>query len=320
MSRHFLLATLFIPALLPGIALAQAWPTKPLRYIVPFPPGAFNDTLARTLAAELPKTLGQPVVVENRPGGNTIIGTEAAAKSPPDGYTLFGAALPFAVIQSLYKTPFDVTKDFAPITLAGVTPNLLVAHPSVPFNDVKGLIAYAKANPGKLNYASTGNGTSNHLSFELFKSMTRTFVTHIPYKGSAPAVTDLIGGQVQVMFDNTPNVLPHVKAGKLKALGVSSKTRSPLAPEIPAVDEAGVPGYDVSVWFGVLTVAGTPREVVQRLNAEMVKILMSPEIKERFGKTGVEVVAGTPEHFQKYLNAEVDRWAKVVQSAGIKAD
>jgi tripartite-type tricarboxylate transporter receptor subunit TctC len=307
-------------ALISAGAAAQGWPQKPLRYIVPFPPGAFNDTLARTLAAELPKSLGQPVVVENRPGGNTIIGTDAAAKSPADGYTLFGAALPFAVVQSLYKTPFDVTKDFAPITLAGVTPNLLVAHPSVPFNDVKGLIAYAKANPGKLNYASTGNGTSNHLSFELFKSMTKTFVVHIPYKGSAPAVTDLIAGQVQVMFDNTPNVLPHVKAGKLKALGVSSKTRSALAPEVPSVDEAGVPGYDVSVWFGVLTVAGTPRDVVQRLNTEMVKILTSPEIKERFGKTGVEVVAGTPEHFQKYLNAEVDRWAKVVQSAGIKAD
>jgi tripartite-type tricarboxylate transporter receptor subunit TctC len=306
--------------LLSASAAAQSWPQKPLRYIVPFPPGAFNDTLARTLAAELPKTLGQPVVVENRPGGNTIIGTDAAAKSPPDGYTLFGAALPFAVVQSLYKAPFDVTKDFAPITLAGVTPNLLVAHPSVPFSDVKGLIAYAKANPGKLNYASTGNGTSNHLSFELFKNMTKTFVVHIPYKGSAPAVTDLIAGQVQVMFDNTPNVLPHVKAGKLKALGVSSRTRTPLAPEIPPVHEAGVPGYDVTVWFGVLTVAGTPREVVQRLNTEMVKILTSPEIRERFGRTGVEVVAGTPEHFQKYLNAEVDRWAKVIQSAGIKAD
>ncbi|HWV91753.1 MAG TPA: tripartite tricarboxylate transporter substrate-binding protein, partial [Burkholderiales bacterium] len=195
---------LVLGILFSGCVAAQSWPSKPIRYIVPFPPGAFNDTLARTLAAELPKTLGQQVIVDNRPGGNTIIGTEMAAKSPPDGYTLFGAALPFSVIQSLYKTSFDVTKDFAPITLAGVTPNLLVANPSVPFNDVKGLIAYAKANPGKLNYASTGNGTSNHLSFELFKSMTGTQVTHVPYKGSAPAVTDLIAGQVQVMFDNTP--------------------------------------------------------------------------------------------------------------------
>jgi tripartite-type tricarboxylate transporter receptor subunit TctC len=303
-----------------GNAFSQTWPSKPLRYIVPYPPGAFNDTLARTLAAELPKTLGQPVIVENRPGGNTIIGTEAAVKSPPDGYTLFGAALPFAVIQSLYKTSFDVTKDFAPITLAGVTPNLLVANPSAPFSDVKGLIAYAKANPGKLNYASTGNGSSNHLSFELFKSMTGTFVTHIPYKGSAPAVTDLIAGQVQVMFDNTPNVLPHVRAGRLKAIAVSSKARTSLAPEIPTVDESGVPGYDVGVWFGVLTVAGTPREIVQRLNTDMVKILASPEIRERFGNTGVEVVAGTPEQFSTFLKSEVARWAKVVQDANIKAD
>jgi tripartite-type tricarboxylate transporter receptor subunit TctC len=302
------------------ISEAQTWPSKPLRYIVPFPPGAFNDTLARTLAAELPKTLGQPVIVENRPGGNTIIGTEAAAKSPPDGYTLFGAALPFAVVQSLYKTSFDVTKDFAPITLAGVTPNLLVANPSMPFDDVKGLLAYAKANPGKLNYASTGNGTSNHLSFELFKSMTGTAVTHIPYKGSAPAVTDLIAGQVQVMFDNTPNVLLHVRAGKLKAIAVSSKARTSLAPEIPTVDESGVPGYDVGVWFGVLTVAGTPRDVVQRLNTDMVKILTSPDIKERFGKMGVEVIAGTPEQFSTILKSEVSRWAKVVQDANIKAD
>jgi tripartite-type tricarboxylate transporter receptor subunit TctC len=311
----FLLALLFSSSV-----FSQNWPSKTLRYIVPFPPGAFNDTLARTLAAELPKSLGQPVVVENRPGGNTIIGTEAAAKSAPDGYTLFGAALPFAVVQSLYKTSFDVTRDFAPVTLAGVTPNLLVANPKAPFDDVKGLIAYAKANPGKLNYASTGNGSSNHLSFELFKTMTKTFVTHIPYKGSAPAVTDLIAGEVQVMFDNTPNVLPHVRAGKLKAIAVSSKTRSTQAPEIPTVDESGVPGYDVGVWFGVLTVAGTPPEVVRRLNAEMVKILTSPEVKERFGKAGVDVIAGTPEQFSTFLKSEVARWAKVVQDAGIKAD
>jgi tripartite-type tricarboxylate transporter receptor subunit TctC len=301
-------------------AEAQSWPNKPLRYIVPFPPGAFNDTLARTLAAELPKALGQPVFVENRPGGNTIIGTELAAKSPPDGYTLFGAALPFSVIQSMYKTSFDVTKDFAPITLAGVTPNLLVANPGAPFNNVKELIAYARANPGKINYATPGNGTSNHLSMELFKSMTRTFMTHIPYKGSAPAVTDMIAGQVDTMFDNTPNVLPHVRTGRLKALAVSSRSRAPSAPEIPTVDEAGVPGYEVNVWFGVLTVAGTPVEVVQRLNTEMVKILNSADVKDRFGKVGVDVVAGTPEHFAKFLRAEVDRWAKVVKDAGIKAD
>lgn len=299
---------------------AQAWPSKPIRYIVPFPPGAFNDTLGRIMSSELPKALGQPVLVENRPGGNTIIGTEAAAKSAPDGYTLFGAALPFSVIQSLYKTSFDVTKDFAPITLAGTTPNLLVANPNVPVNTVKELIAAAKATPGGLNYASTGNGTSNHLSFELFKSMTGTAITHIPYKGSAPAVTDLIAGQVQVMFDNTPNVLPHVRAGKLKAIAVSSKKRSSLAPEVPTVDEAGVPGYDVTVWFGILAPAGTPREIVQRLNTEMVKIMRSPEITSRFNNAGVDVVASSPDEFSVFLKSEVARWAKVVQDANIKAD
>jgi tripartite-type tricarboxylate transporter receptor subunit TctC len=305
---------------LSAAAHAQSWPSRPLHYIVPFPPGAFNDALARTVAAELPKAIGQPVLVENRPGGNTIIGTEAAAKSPADGTTLFGAALPFSVVQTLYKTSFDVTKDFAPITLAGVTPNLLVANPKVPVSTVAELLAYARANPGKLNYASTGNGSSNHLSFELFKSMTGTSITHIPYKGSAPAVTDLLAGQVDMMFDNTPNVLPHVRAGKLKAVAVSSKTRSALAPEVPTVDEAGVPGYDVTVWFGILTVAGTPREIVQRLNAEIVKILTSAEVRERFGKAGVEVVAGTPEQFSVFLKSEVARWAKVVQDANIKAD
>jgi tripartite-type tricarboxylate transporter receptor subunit TctC len=314
--RKLLLAALFAPL----IAGAQTWPAKPLRYIVPFPPGAFNDTLARTLSSELPKALGQPVIVDNRPGGNTIIGTELAAKSPPDGYTLFGAALPFSVVQSLYKTSFDVTRDFAPITLAGVTPNLLVANVAMPFNDVKGLIAYAKSNPGSLNYATAGNGSSNHLSFELFKMLTGTHVTHVPYKGSAPAVTDLMAGQVHVMFDNTPNVLPHVKAGRIKALAVSSKSRTRQAPEVPTLDEAGVPGYDVSVWFGVLTVAGTPREIVQRLNTEMVKILTSAEVKERFGKLGVDVVAGSPEQFSQFLTSEVARWAKLVQDANIKAD
>ena len=190
----------------------------------------------------------------------------------------------------------------------------------MPFNDVKGLIAHAKANPGSLNYASAGNGSSNHLSFELFKMMTGTRITHVPYKGSAPAVTDLLAGQVHVMFDNTPNVLPHVKAGKLKALAVSSKSRTSQAPDVPTVDEAGVSGYDVGVWFGVLTVAGTPREIVQRLNSEMVKVLTSAEVKERFGRLGVDVAAGTPEQFSQFLKSEVARWAKVVHDANIKAD
>jgi tripartite-type tricarboxylate transporter receptor subunit TctC len=304
----------------PLVALAQQWPSRPIRYIVPFPPGAFNDTLGRIIAAELPKTLGQPVVVDNRPGGNSIIGTEAAAKSPPDGYTLFGAALPFSVIQSLYKTSFDVTKDFAGITLAGTSANLLVAHPSFPANNVKELLGYARARPGKINYGSSGNGTSVHLSMEVLKSMTKTYMVHIPYRGSAPVVTDLIAGQVDVMFDNVPNVIQHVRAGKMKALAVTTKQRSALAPDVPTLDEAGVPGYDLSVWFGILAPAGTPRDIVQRLNAEIRRILNSPEVKERILKQGVEVQTGTPEQFDGFVKSEVARWAKVIKDAGIKAD
>jgi tripartite-type tricarboxylate transporter receptor subunit TctC len=299
---------------------AQTWPSRPIRYIVPFPPGAFNDTLGRVISTELSKTLGQPMVVENRPGGNSIIGTEAAAKSPPDGYTLFGAALPFSVIQSLYKTSFDVTKDFAPITLAGISANLLVAHPSFPPNSVKELIEHARRNPGKVNYGSSGNGTSVHLSMELFKSMTKTYMLHIPYKGSAPVVADLLAGQVDVMFDNVPNVIGHVRAGKMKALAVSTAQRSALAPDVPTVAEAGVPGYELAVWFGVLAPAGTPRDIVGRLNAEIVKVLNSPEIKDRFAKQGVEVRTSTPEQFGEFLRAEVGRWARVIKEAGIRAD
>ncbi len=303
-----------------GLPNAQAWPAKGLRIIVPFTPGGFNDTLARTLASELPKTLGQPVVVDNRPGGNTIIGTDAAAKSAPDGYTLFIAAVPFSVVQSLYKTPFDVTRDFQAVTLAGSTSNLMVAHPSFKPNSVKELIAHARANPGRVNYGSSGNGTSPHLSMELFKLMSKTYMLHIPYKGSAPVVTDLLAGQVDVMFDNIPNVINHVRAGKMKAYAVSSTKRSQLAPEVPTVAEAGLSGYEVSVWFGVLAPAGTPQPIVQRLNTEIVRIVSAPDVRERFGKQGVEVQTSTPEQYQDFVKSEVGRWAKVIKEAGIKGD
>jgi tripartite-type tricarboxylate transporter receptor subunit TctC len=303
-----------------GFANAQAWPSKGLRIIVPFTPGGFNDTLARTLASELPKTLGQPVVVENRAGGNTIIGTEAAAKSAPDGYTLFIAAVPFSVVQSLYKTPFDVTRDFQAVTLAGSTSNLMVGHPSFKPNSVKELIAHARANPGRVNYGSSGNGSSPHLSMELFKLMSKTYMLHIPYKGSAPVVTDLLAGQVDVMFDNIPNVINHVRAGKMKAYAVSSPKRSLLAPEVPTVAEAGLPGYEVSVWFGVLVPAGTPQPIVQRLNTEIAKVVNAPDVRERFGKQGVEVQTSTPEQYQQFVRSEVTRWAQVIKDAGIKAD
>ena len=299
---------------------AQAWPSKQIRIIVPFPPGAFNDTLARTLAQELPKTLGQPVIVENRPGSGSLVGTELAAKSAPDGYTLFIAALPFSVIQSLYKTSFDVTRDFAPITLAGVSDNMLVAHPSFPANSVPELIKYAREKPGRVNYGSSGGGTSVHLCMELFKTMTKTYMTHIPYRGSAPVVTDLIAGQVDVMFDNLPNVIQHVKSGRMKALAISGPKRSPLAPEVPTVAESGVAGFEVTVWFGLLAPAGVPRDIIQRLNAESTRIINSPEVTDRFLKLGVTPSTGTPEQFGELVKSEVVRWAKVIKDAGIKAE
>ena len=316
--KRVALATLL--ALASGLAQAQAWPSKPIRIIVPFTPGGFNDTLARTLAQELPKPLGQSVVVDNRPGGGTIIGTEAAAKSAPDGYTLFIAAVPFAVVQSLYKTSFDVTRDFTAVTLAGATSNLLVSNAGFRPNNVKELIEHARANPGRVNYGSSGNGTSPHLSMELFKLMSKTFMVHIPYKGSAPVVTDLLAGQVDVMFDNIPNVINHVKAGKMKAYAVSGPRRSPLVPEVPTVAESGLPGYEVSVWFGVLAPAGTPADIVQRLNTEIVRILGTAEVRERFFKQGVEVQTSTADQYQAFVRSEVTRWAKVIKEAGIKED
>jgi tripartite-type tricarboxylate transporter receptor subunit TctC len=301
-------------------AQAQQWPSKPITIIVPFPPGGFNDTLARTLSAELPKVLGQPVIVENKAGGNSIIGTEFVARAAPDGHTLFIGATPMAVLQHLYKTSFDAGKDFSAITIGGITYNVLVARPSLPASNLKELVALAKANPGKLNYASTGNGSSNHLAFELFKSMSGTQITHIPYKGSAPAVTDLVGDRVDVMFNLIPNVMEQVKAGRLKVLGISGDQRSALVPDVPTIAEGGVPGFAFSVWIGVLAPAGTPKPIIDRLHQEIVKIVSSPEVRERFAKQGVEVAPQTPEQFNAYLRSEVERWGKVVKDAGIKAD
>ena len=302
-------------------ALAQPFPSKPIKIVVPYPPGGFNDTLGRTLADKMQKDWGQTVVVENRPGANTLIGTDYVAKAPADGYTLLVVAFPFAVTPSLIRNmPYDTLRDFQPIVLAATSPNLLVVNPDMPIHSVQELIAAAKAKPHSLSYASTGNGSSNHISMELFKTMAGVDIVHSPYKGSAPAVTDLLGGQVQVMFDNVPNVLQHVKAGKLRALAVTSARRTPLAPDIPTVAEAGVPGYDLSVWFGVVAPAATPREVVQKINAECLKILAMPDVRERFLAQGVEPVGSTPEQFGEHIRAQMAKWTKVVQDAGVKAE
>ena len=302
-------------------AFAQSYPSRPIKIVVPYPPGGFNDTLGRTLAAKFTEDWGQPAVVENKPGANTLIGSDFVAKSPPDGYTLLVVAFPFAVTPSLIKSmPYDTIKDFAPVALAAQSPNLLVVNPTLPVKSVGELIALARAKPNSLSYASTGNGSSNHISMELFKSLAGVQIVHIPYKGSAPAVTDLLGGQVHLMFDNVPNVLPHVKAGKLVALGQTGTKRSALIADIPTVAEAGVPGYEVTVWFGLVAPAGTPREVVQKLNAEVLRILAMPDVRERFLAQGVEPAGGTPEQFSEHIRTQMAKWAKVVADAGVKAE
>ena len=301
--------------------LAQDYPNKPIRLIVPYPPGGFNDTLARTLGQKLTASWHQPVIVDNRPGGGSTIGTNIVAKASPDGYTLLIASFAFAVNPSLYRSlPYDPDRDFAPIVLAATTPNLLVVNPQMPVHSVKDLIAFAKANPGKLNYASAGNGSSNHLSMELFKMLTGIDMIHVPYKGSAPAVNDLLGGQVNLMFDNAPNVLQQVKAGKLRALAVSSKQRSFIVKDLPSVAEAGVPGFDVSVWFGVMAPAGTPSSIIDRLNTEINAILHLAEIRQAFTNQGVEAAGSTPEQFASFLAAQKTKWSRVVKESGAKAE
>jgi tripartite-type tricarboxylate transporter receptor subunit TctC len=303
------------------VVSAQNFPSKPIKIIVPFPPGAFNDTLGRTLASEFSKGFAPGSLVENRPGGGTVIGTDAVMRSPPDGHTLLVVAFPFALLNSLHAhAKIDVNRDFAAITYVGATANLLVVNPNSPYKSVKDVIAAAKAQPGAIPYASTGNGSSNHLSMELFKLMAGVNLNHIPYKGSAPAVTDLIGGQVEALFDNTPNVLPHVRAGRLRALAVSSPKRSALVPDLPTVDEAGVPGYLMQVWFGVVAPAATPKDVIAKLNAEVNRIISSPDIKERFAQAGVEVIGGSPESFGAHIKEQAEIWGKVVKEAAIKAD
>ena len=302
-------------------ALAQSFPSKPIKIVVPFTPGAFNDTLGRTLAQEFGKGFAPGSHVENKPGGGTVIGTDFVAKSPADGHTLLVVAFPFALINSLHaQSKLDVTRDFAPLVWVGATPNLLVVNPNSPYKSVKDILAAAKAQPGKIPYASTGNGTSNHLSMELFKVMAGVDLVHIPYKGSAPAVTDLIGGQVQAMFDNVPNVIQHVKGGRLKALAITTPKRHPSMPEVPTVDEAGVPGYQVSVWFGVVAPAATPKDVVARLNAEINRVIQLADVKERFSQSGIEVVGGAADAFDRHIREQVATWGKVVREANINAD
>ena len=322
-SRLFAIAAATLAVAFAPLAFAQStYPTRPIRLIVPFPPAGTTDILARAVAQKLSETWGQQVVVENHPGAGGNIGSDIVAKASPDGYTLLmGTVGTHAINPSLYsKMPYDHVKDFVPVILVAGVPNVLVVNPSLPVKSVRELIDYAKANPGKLNFASSGNGTSIHLSGELFKTMTGVQMTHVPYKGSSPALTDLMGGQVQLMFDNLPSSLSFIKAGKLRALAVTSSERSATLPELPTLAESGLPGFEASSWFGVLAPAGTPKDIVDKINGAVAAWLATPEAKEKLLSQGALVAGGTPEAFTKHIAAETAKWAKVVKASGAHVD
>ena len=293
---------------------AQEFPSKPDKLIVPFPPGGGTDILARPIAQKLSEKWGQPVVVDNRGGAGGNIGTKAAAEAAPDGYTLiFGVLGTHAVNQSLYANPgFDSTVDFAAITMVANTTNILVVHPSVPANTVAELIAYARANPNKLNYASPGNGSPSHLATEIFKSMAEIQLTHVPYKGSGPALADMLGGQIQVWIANAPVVLQHIESGKLRALATTSAKRPAVAANIPTIAEAGLTGYEADTWYGIFAPAKTPQAILDQLNRDIVAVLNLPEIREKFSLEGAEIVADSSASFTQKLQADVAKWKKVI--------
>ena len=303
-------------------AFAQAYPSKTIKLICPFPPGGAVDIASRAIANELSKLLGQTVTVDNRPGAGGNIGGAEAARAAPDGYTIFMTTSGISAINPvLYsKMPFDPMKDLVPVAALVSLSNVLVLHPSVKAKSVAEVIAMAKAQPGKINYASSGSGTSIHMSAEMFKFMTRTDMTHIPYKGSAPAVTDLLGGQVMMMFDNIPSALPHIKAGKLNALATTGAKRDPALPDLPTIAEAGVAGYEAGVWFGLTVPVATPRDVIARLNDAATRGVKAPDFVKRMTDLGYNIMGGSPEQMGDMLKAEVVRWTPIVKASGAKAD
>ncbi len=317
-ARSFCVGLLL--ALFAGALLAQSWPSKPIRLVTPYPPGGTTDILSRLFAQSM--DLGQPIIIEARPGAGGNVGTEQVARAAPDGYTLLmGASGPLAINASLFrKLPYDPAKDLSPIVLVASVPLVLVVHPSLPASGVPELIALLKANPDKYSYASAGNGTPQHLSAELFKSITGVRMAHVPYKGSGPAVNDLVGGQVPISFESMIAVLQQVQAGRLRALAVTSLRRSPTVPDIPALAESGVQAYESIAWYGVVGPAGLPKRIVERVNQEMRRVLGQTEMKARLFAMGSASVHGTPEQFGAFIRAEIQKWAKVVKESGAKVD
>jgi tripartite-type tricarboxylate transporter receptor subunit TctC len=311
-------------ALCLGIAGAEAqqYPVRPIRFVVPFAPGGSTDLVARLLAARLPESLGQSVVVDNRPGAGGVVGAEIAARAPADGYTmLLGSPGPLTINPGLQsKVPYDTLRDFSPITLVTVSPFTLVLHPSVAAASVRDLIALAKAKPGQLNYGSAGNGSVGHFAAEQFKALAGVDLVHVPYKGAGPAVNDLLGGRLHVMFENLPTIVTHVRAGKLRMLAVGTRSRSALVPEYPTMQEAGVPGYEQATAFGVLFPAKTPAALVARMNRDVRRVLDNPEVRERLSAQGLEAAGGTPRQYAAHLEEELARYARIAKAAGIRIE
>lgn len=304
-----------------GVASAQDYPNKTVRFIVPFPAGGTTDMLTRVLAKKLNEAWGQPVLVENRAGGGTNIGMDYVAKSAPDGYTLVVASPAISINPALYGAmPYDPAKDIAPVTMLAVVPNILVVHPSVTIKSVPELVAAARAQPGKFNYASSGNGSSQHMSAELFKHLTKVDMVHVPYKGVAPAMTDLVGGQVSLMFAPIPTAQPHYRAGRLRAIAVTTAARSPAEPAIPTIAESGVRGFEATSWNAVMVPAGTPKDVVQRLQTEIAKVLRMLDVRDLYSSQGAEPIGNTPEELGAYIRAETAKWGPVVKASGARVD
>ena len=303
-------------------ALAQVYPAKPIRLIVPYPPGGPTDLVGRSIGQKLAEAWGQQVVVENRAGAASAVGTEVAARSAADGYTLLlGTSAGFCINPALGgKLPYDAERDFAPVSLLVINPQILVVHPSLPAHSVKALIALAKSRPGQLNYASVGNASPQHLGMEMLKSMTGIDMVHVPYKGTAPAITDILAGNVSLMFNSMPSVLPQARAGKLRGIAVGSAKRSPAAPDIPTVAEAGVPGFDYVTWYGLFAPSGTSRDILTRLNAQVVKILSDPELSTRFASQGAEPASTSPEQLAQYRRAEFERWRKLIAQLKLRVE
>ena len=320
MHVRLLYAALMAITLAPGVAAAQSYPTKPVRFIVPFTPGGNTDVQGRLIAQRLSAMWGQQVVVDNRPGAGGTLGVETAARSQPDGYTLVLASFGNILAgPALYKKlPYDPLKDLAPVVLVSTPPGLLISHPGLPVKNVKELIAYARSNPGRLNYGSAGNGTWNHLFAELFKSSAGIEMTHVPYRGAAPAVTDVVGGQIQLGMAPFPPALQHIKSGRVRALAVTSAKRSPVLPEVPTVSESGLPGYEAVGWFGVLAPAGTPKAVIEKINRDINRVFDEPKVKAAFAADGTEPAGGTPEALAKSMRVGIAKWGKLVRELDVQ--